>query len=89
MNIQGEFAFIFIWIVLLSLPIVTFVRRYWTAFGIFALGSLLFIIEITKSKDGWDVLADIATLIVVVLPIYIVGLIAWGWSSYRRRKLKK
>jgi peptidoglycan/LPS O-acetylase OafA/YrhL len=88
MSIQGEFAFILIWIVLLSLPIVTAIRRHWVAFAIFALGSLLFIFEIAKTKDGWDGLADIATLIVVVLPLYAVGLIAWGWSSYRRRKTK-
>jgi hypothetical protein len=88
MNIQGEFAFIFIWIVLLTLPIVTAIRRYWVAFGVFALGSLLFIFEIAKSKDGWDGLADLATLIVVVLPLYAAGLIAWGWSSYRRRKIR-
>jgi peptidoglycan/LPS O-acetylase OafA/YrhL len=89
MNLQSESNYMIISIVLLLFPILTAIQHYWLASGIFLLGFILFLYSVFSSKPGWDDLADIATLIVIVLPIYIVGGFVWIWSSYKRRMKKR
>jgi uncharacterized membrane protein len=85
MSLQGEIVYIFFWIILLIVPIIAGFKRYWAAAVIYLIGSVIFFFSLLKENNGWNDLANFATLLVVVLPIYIVGTIIWIWSAYRRK----
>ncbi|QGQ98868.1 hypothetical protein EHS13_30320 [Paenibacillus psychroresistens] len=86
MSLQGEIVYIIFWIIILAAPIITGIRRYWIAAAIYLIGSLLFVVNLLQDKGGWDDLADFATLLVIVLPIYLVGTVVWIWSAQRRKR---
>ncbi|KIL35657.1 hypothetical protein SD71_12210 [Cohnella kolymensis] len=78
-------AYLLIWIVLLAFPAAAAWKRKWWAFGIYALGCLFFLITTLRDEDGWGDLAAIATLLVVVGPIYLVGTLVSVISFFRRK----
>jgi peptidoglycan/LPS O-acetylase OafA/YrhL len=86
MSLQGEIVYVIFWIVLLIVPIITGIRRYWVATVIYLIGTLLFATSLFKDNNGWNDLANFATLLVVVLPIYLVGTVVWIWSVQRRKR---
>jgi peptidoglycan/LPS O-acetylase OafA/YrhL len=86
MSLQGEIAYAIFWIILLVIPIITGIRRYWVATVIYLIGSLLFASSLFKDNNGWNDLANFATILVVVLPIYLVGTVVWIWSVQRRKR---
>jgi hypothetical protein len=86
MSPQGEIVYTILWIVLLIVPIIAGIRRYWTAAVIYVIGSLLFAVNLFKDHDGWSDLANFATFLVVALPIYLVGTVVWIWSSIHRKR---
>jgi peptidoglycan/LPS O-acetylase OafA/YrhL len=88
MSLQGEIVYVIFWIVMLIVPIIAGIRRYWAAAVIYLIGSLLFAVNLFKDKGGWDDLANFATLLVIVLPIYLVGTAVWIWSVQRRKRSK-
>jgi hypothetical protein len=73
-------------IILLAVPIWAAWRRKWWAFGIYVLADLFFLNEVLRGNGGWDELADLATLVVIVMPIYLIGTIVWVIEYYRSRK---
>jgi hypothetical protein len=86
MSLPGEIVYILFIIAMLALPIITGIRRYWTAAVIYLIGTLLFALNLLRNRDGWEDLANFATLLVVVLPIYLVGTAVWIWSANRRKR---
>jgi ABC-type proline/glycine betaine transport system permease subunit len=84
---QGT-VYVFIWIVLLLIPAIAAWKRRWWPFSIYVVGCLIFLYSVLKGKDGWDDLADFATLIVVIIPIYIVASIVWfvGYIVNRKKQ---
>lgn len=52
-------------------------RRRWWPFAIYAGGCAVLLVEVNRGNGGWDDLADFATLLVIVLPIYAIGSILW------------
>lgn len=85
MSLQGEIVYVVFWIILIIVPIIAGIKRHWTAAIIYLIGSLVFISSLLKANNGWNDLTNFATLLVVVLPIYLVGTIVWIWSTYRRK----
>lgn len=85
MSLQGEIAYIIFWIILLITPIIAGIKRYWIAAVIYLIGFVLFASSLFKANNGWNDLANFATLLGVVLPIYLVGTAVWVWSAYRRK----
>ncbi|WP_219837334.1 hypothetical protein [Paenibacillus sp. R14(2021)] len=81
-------GYVMIWIVLLLILLAAGWRRKWSPFAIYATGCLVLLLEELRNHGGWDDLAAFATLIVIVVPIYVVGTIVWlvGWVLSRRRR---
>jgi hypothetical protein len=67
-------------------PIIAGMRRYGIAAVIYLIGTVIFVVSLFKAKGGWEDLANFATLLVVVLPIYIIGTIVWIWTAMRRKR---
>jgi hypothetical protein len=88
MSLIGEIIYIVFCVLMIVVPIITGIRRYWIATAIYIAGSLLFVTSLFKDRGGWEDLANFATLIVVVLPIYIVGTAAWIWAAVLRKRMK-
>jgi hypothetical protein len=86
MSLPGEIVYIVFIIAMLTLPIITGIRRYWTTAVIYLIGTLLFAMSLLRNRDGWADLANFVTLLVVVLPIYIIGTAIWIWSAQRRKR---
>lgn len=63
-------------------------RRAWIPFGLYLLADAVFVYELLRSdrKMGWEDLADLATLFVIVAPLYLVGTMAWIVGRVLRRK---
>jgi peptidoglycan/LPS O-acetylase OafA/YrhL len=86
MSLPGEIVYVIFMIIMLVAPIITGIRRHWVAAVIYLIGTLLFAMNLLKDNGGWNDLADFATLLVVVLPIYLVGTAVWIWSAQRRKR---
>lgn len=84
-----EFGYIIVWMVLVVTPLVALRRRRWWSSAIYLLGSIIFLSEVMRKKDGWDDLADVATLIVIVIPIYLIATLIWVVQVYMDRKKKE
>jgi ABC-type proline/glycine betaine transport system permease subunit len=82
-------VYVIIWIVLLALPVLAAWKRRWWTFVVYAAGCLVFLFEVDKGNGGWEDLANFATLIVVVIPIYIVGSVVWFVGVIMDRYRKK
>ncbi|MCD9021900.1 hypothetical protein [Cohnella silvisoli] len=85
---QGP-GYVFIWIFLLIIPIIALWKRRWWALALYVLGCIIFLVEVMKGNGGWDDLADFATLVVIVIPIYIVATIVWVVGIIIDRKKKR
>jgi hypothetical protein len=86
MSIQGEIVYIIFAILMVFAPIIAGIRRYGIAAVIYLIGTVIFVVSLFKAKGGWEDLANFATLLVVVLPIYIIGTIVWIWTAMRRKR---
>jgi hypothetical protein len=82
-------GYVILWIVLTFFPLMTAWKRQWAAFTVYIAGWILFLYTVMDRKDGWDELADIATLIVVIIPIYLVASIIWLLGRRKNRRTKK
>lgn len=78
--------FILIWIVLLFFPVMALYWKRWVVFSIYALGCLVFLFTNLRDLDGWDGLAAVATLLVVVVPLYVLASLVWFLSVLLSRK---
>ncbi|TFE22670.1 hypothetical protein [Cohnella luojiensis] len=74
---MSDLGYLLVWILLLALPICALWHRRWWPFSVYVLGCFVFLYSNLRENGGWDDLADIATLLVVVIPICIVGSIVW------------
>lgn len=83
---MNDFAYAIIWIVLLVFPLITFFKRYWIASTMYSIGCLIFLWSTLRDNGGWDDLADFATLLVVIAPIYLVGTVVWAFYFYKRKR---
>ncbi len=81
-------SYFLIWLILLIIPVFALWKRRWWSLALYILGCLIFLGAVLKGKDGWDDLADLAMLILVVIPIYIVASIVWVVGSIMERKRK-
>jgi hypothetical protein len=88
LSLIGEIVYIIFCVLMIIVPLIAGIRRYWVAALIYAAGSLLFVTSLFKDRSGWEVLANFATLFVVVLPIYLVGTAAWIWAAVWRKRMK-
>ncbi len=86
MSTAGVIVYVIFWILMIAAPIITGMQRYWMASVIYLIGTLIFVVNLLQDKDGWEDLANFATLLVVVLPIYLVGTAVWIWSAQRRKR---
>ncbi|QHW34696.1 hypothetical protein GZH47_30470 [Paenibacillus rhizovicinus] len=88
---QSSPGFIILWVILLLLLLASGWRRRWWPFAIYLLGCIIFIVELNHGNGGWEDLADFATMIVIVLPLYAIGSIVWlvlHFVEINRRKRK-
>lgn len=74
---MGGFTYAVIWLVLSFFPLWAAWKKRWLACAVYAVGWLIFLYSVLQRNGGWDDLADFATLIVVVFPIYLVASIFW------------
>jgi hypothetical protein len=88
MTIPGVIFYFLFWALIFIVPIIAGIRRYWFAAIIYVIGTLLFLSTQFKDRSGWEDLANFATLLVIVLPLYIIGTIVWIVSAYRRKRIK-
>jgi len=70
-------AYAVIWVVLLLFPIGAAVKKMWWPCAIYAAGALVFLYNTQQNHGGWDDLANLAILAVVVAPIYLVATVVW------------
>lgn len=86
---MGSWGYAAIWAVMTFFPVITAWKRRWAAFAVYTAGWLFYLYSVMQYKDGWDDLADIAILIIVVIPVYLIASIIWivtaGRKSGRRR----
>jgi ABC-type dipeptide/oligopeptide/nickel transport system permease component len=81
--------YLLIWLVLTLFPVITAWKRRWLPFVVYLAGWLLFLYSVWDRKDGWDALADIATLIVLVIPIYLIASILWLIGNLRNKRVRR
>jgi len=81
--------YVVVGIALIVIPAIAAWKRRWWAFAVYVIGSLVFLNEAIKGNGGWDALADFATLIIIVIPIYIVATIVWIAGTLRDRSRRK
>lgn len=84
--------YVLTWILLLIIPVIALWRRKWWPLSVYVLGFLFFLYTVRREHGEWDDLADFVTLIVIVIPIYIVGSIVWvalNLVDRQRNKKKK
>ena len=75
-----------LWIILTIFPVMTAWKRQWVAFAFYAAGWFLFLYTVIRKHDGWDTLADMATFVAVVVPIYASATIAWLIGHFRKKR---
>jgi hypothetical protein len=88
MTILGAIFYFLFLAIMLVVPIIAGIRRYWFACIIYLIGTLFFLLNLIRDRDGWDDLANFANLLVIVLPIYIIGTVVWIVSAYRRKRIQ-
>ncbi|MBM7563166.1 hypothetical protein [Paenibacillus sacheonensis] len=83
-------GYVILWVILLLVLLAAGWRRRWWPLAIYALGCLILLVEVNRGNGGWEDLAEFATLIVFVLPLYLIGSIVWLilYLVERKRKLK-
>ncbi|NBD23283.1 hypothetical protein [Paenibacillus glycinis] len=82
-------GYILLWAVLLLILLAAGWRRRWWAFAVYAVGCTILLVEVNRGNGGWDDLADFATLIVFVLPLYLIGTIVWAAGHFVRKHRAK
>ncbi|WP_123040561.1 hypothetical protein [Cohnella candidum] len=78
-------GYVLLWIVLIILPIYSAWKKRWLVSAVYAAGCLIFLYSVLQHRDGWEDLADIATLIVVVIPVYLIASIIWLIGTGKKR----
>jgi hypothetical protein len=86
---SGGAGYAVVWIVLSFFPIMTAWKRQWFAFAVYLAGWLIFLYSVLHDRDGWGQLADIATLIVIVIPLYLISSIIWLIGKRKKRRTRK
>lgn len=76
----------FLWAVLLLFPAMALYWRRWIVCGLYVLGCLIFLFTTLRDQDGWEDLAAVATLLVLVLPLYVLASVVWLIAAIRQRK---
>jgi hypothetical protein len=82
-------GYVMVWIVLSFFPVMTAWKKQWFAFAVYLAGWLFFLYSVLDYKDGWDQLADIATLIVIVIPLYLIASIIWLIGKRKNRSSRR
>ncbi|RED60607.1 hypothetical protein [Cohnella phaseoli] len=84
-------VYIAVWIVFVVLPIMAGVRRKWWPLGIYAIGFIIMLQAQLRDTGDWDDLGDFATMLVFVIPLYLIGSIVWIIQAIveRHRRKKK
>jgi len=70
-------AYVVTWILLLLLIALAAWKKRWWPLGAYVVGALILLNAVTRNGGEWDDLADFATLLVIVLPIYAIGSLLW------------
>jgi heme/copper-type cytochrome/quinol oxidase subunit 4 len=86
---SGAAGYVVVWIVLSFFPIMTAWKRQWFAFAVYLAGWLFFLYSVLQDKGGWGQLADIATLIVIVIPLYLISSIIWLISKRKNKHTRR
>lgn len=84
-----EYGYVLVWIVLVAMPAVSLWNKRWLPSALYLLGIVIFLYGVLRRKDGWDDLADIATLIAVVIPIYLIATLLWVVNVIMERNKNK
>jgi hypothetical protein len=77
-----------IWIILIGALILAAWRKRWGVMACYAAGALAFLFTVLQDKSGWDDLADLAALMVVTAPLYLIGTLIWVALAVRGRKAR-
>ncbi|MBW5448051.1 hypothetical protein GE107_18500 [Cohnella sp. CFH 77786] len=77
-------TYMIIWVVLTFFPLITAWKKRWWACALFSAGWIFFLYTVLQNKGGWDDLADLAMLIVVVAPVYLIASIVWLLGSGKK-----
>ncbi len=85
-----KIEFIILWVFLLFFPVMALYWRRWVVFAIYVLGCAAFLYSNLSRSDGWDDLADYATLLVIVTPLYIIASLVWIIAVFvsKRKNMK-
>ncbi len=85
---MNQVGFIIVDIVMIAVTVGALWSKRWISFALYAIADGLYFYEVLRRgpDTGWEDLANVATLIVVVVPIYVVATIVWIYTRLRRTK---
>lgn len=85
---MNQTGYVIVEIVMIVVTLSALWRRKWVPFALYAVADALYAYELLPhgNSTGWEDLADFATLLVIVIPIYLIATIAWVIHYLRKRK---
>lgn len=85
---MNQVGFIIVDIVMIAVTLGAWWRKRWIPFALYAIADALYLYEVLRhgTRTGWEDLANFATLIVIVVPIYLAATIVWVFTHPRRTK---
>lgn len=73
-------------LVMLVVPLVAAVKRYWAACAIYLVADAIYLYGMTQDRGGWERLAEAALLVAVVVPLFAVASLVWLVTFLLRRR---
>jgi len=83
---MNQVGLVIVDIVMIAVTLGAAWRKRWIPFALYAIADALYLYEMLRhgSDTGWKDLASLATLIAIVIPIYLAATIVWLFTRPRR-----
>ncbi|WP_027084468.1 hypothetical protein [Cohnella panacarvi] len=84
---MNQVGFIIVDIVMIAVTCGALWRQRWIPFALYAIADALYLYEMLRhgAGTGLEDLSEFATLIVIVVPVYLVATLVWAFTRPRRR----
>ena len=85
---MNQVGFVIVDIVMIVATLCALWRKQWIPFALYAIADAVYGYQLLRhgGRTGWEDLANVATLIAIVVPIYVIATIVWAFARPRRRK---